>query len=112
MAEVDDRNLLARVDLLLEFIDSDAGDAQIAEEFSARIKLEEDVAGKCDEKNYDQPAAQRRCPPGNDLQLIAENHAAGEEGAGPQRGAQGIVQQKLFYLHAKDASKRCGHSVQ
>src|SRR5262249_37459662 len=78
MAKIHDNEIVAGIDLFLQLLDTDAGDAQLAEKLLAAIELVPDVAGECTEKNSAQAAAQGSCPLRDMLDLIAEDIAGSE----------------------------------
>ena len=108
MAQVHDDELLAGVELFLQFINGDAGDAQITKKSPAGDKLLGDVGGQGSEDQDQEPAAERSEPLRDALDLTAEHIAEAEESASPEKRTGGIEEEETPSAHVEDASERRG----
>ena len=75
MAKIDDDHVFALVDLRLEFIHGDAGNAQLTDEALALVVFVADIAHQRADEQHQQAATQGSGMIGDALDLFAENVA-------------------------------------
>jgi hypothetical protein len=112
MAKVDDDEFLASVDLFLQLINGNAGDAQLAKESLAGDEFIRDVRGERPDEEDDELTAKSGRALGDALDLAAEHIAQAQIAAGPEECPEGIVEEKAPRAHVKDAGERRGHRAE
>src|SRR5215475_10944642 len=95
MAQVDDDNRLARVELGLELLGSDAGDAQVAEEFASRMPFAKDVGCQRSDDQDGEPTAKSFRVFGDGLDLFAKEVAGAEDAETPQQRSHRVEQEEF-----------------
>ena len=108
MAQVDDGEIFTGIDFVLELIDSDAADAQIAKESLTGNELREDIGCQSGSEQDEQPTAERGGTSGNEFDLLGEEVTQAEKGSGPKEGAESIEKQETAKAHVKDAGEGSG----
>src|SRR4029077_2534616 len=99
MAKVDDDEFFAGIDLFFQFVDGDAGDAQLAKESLAGDKFIRDVRGERPDEQDDEVAAKSGSALGDALDLAAEGIAQAQIAACPKKCAESIVEEKAPRAH-------------
>jgi len=94
VAQVHDDEFFAGVELLFQFIDGDAGDAQITKKTLAGDKLLCDVGREGSENEDEEPAAERSKVLGDPVDLTAEDVAQAEKGDAPEKRSRGVERRK------------------
>jgi len=112
MAQINDDEFFAGVELSFEFVDRDARDAQFVQKAPARDEFVGDVGREDSQKKNQEPAAQSSEMLGYALDLSAKYKAQAEESASPEERSHAIEQQEAARTHVKDASEGSRDSAQ
>lgn len=83
MTKVDNDQVFAGVELLLQFFNGDPGDAKRAQKASAREEFVAEIGSESGNENDGEPAAERDGAFGDALDLAAEEVAEAKESASP-----------------------------
>ena len=111
VTQVHDGDFFASVEPFLQFIHSDAGDTQLAQEAAAADVFVAEIADESGDQQDDEATAERGGAFGNVFDFAAEGVAETEESAGPDRRARGIKENEAAHTHMKDAGQRRRHGA-
>src|SRR5216684_3482052 len=112
MAQINDDEFFAGVELPFQFVHGDARDAQITKKALAGDKFVGKVRSEGSKEKDQDPAAKRGEMLGDPINLAAENITEAEKRAGPEKRSQGIEKQETPATHVKDACKRSRNRAQ
>src|SRR5260370_17136564 len=96
------------MNFVLQFVDGDAGDAQLAQKALASDKLIRNVGREDAEEKDQEPSAKRGEILPHAFDLTAKYVAEAEKRAGPQERTHGIEEKEALRTHVKDAGKGRG----
>src|SRR5260370_10060806 len=112
MAQINDDEFFAGVELPFQFVHGDARDAQITKKALAGDKFVGKGRSEGSKEKDQEPAAKRGEMLRHELDLTTKDVTKAEEGAGPEKRSRGIEQKETPQPHVKDAGKRRRDSAQ
>src|SRR5271165_3246068 len=112
MTKIKYREFFAFIDLPLQIVDCDAGNAEIPQEFLASNKFVKDVSHQGANQQNKESTSQTFCLLGDFFNLVAEHIPEPQKCPGPEQRAQCIEKQKLPEPHVKDSSQGRGDGVE
>jgi hypothetical protein len=112
VTKIDDHEILAGVELVFQFFDGDASDAQVAQKASAGDEFIGEIGSEGTKNNDTEAAAERGGVFRDILNLSTEDVTHAEESGGPKRCAQGVEYQKTAGAHVEDSGERRGDGAE